>query len=64
MANELEPGTKERVIYVLKALLELVENDQVRASEIANLTTAEIIELAEAEAAKAVENSEKLKEIE
>jgi hypothetical protein len=61
MANE--PGTKERVIYVLKTLLELVENDRVRASEIANLTTAEIIERAEAEAAKAVTESEKLKNI-
>lgn len=45
--------TKERVIWALKCLLELVENDSVRADEIENLTTAEIIERAEAEAEKA-----------
>lgn len=41
-------------------LLELVENDRVRADQIEGLTSDEIIELAEAEAAKAVQGSQGL----
>ncbi len=62
MADETnEAGTKERVIYVLKSLLELVENDRVRLDEIRNLTTDEIISLAEREAEKAVRGAQELK---
>ena len=59
MANGT-PGTKERASFVLKMLLELVENDRVRADQIEGLTSDEIIELAEAEAAKAVQGSQDL----
>ena len=62
MSNEATPGSKERVIFLLKSLLELVENDQVRSDQIANLTTTEILELAEAEADKAVQNARRLKD--
>lgn len=46
-------GVKEKTIYVLKSLIELIENDRVRLDEIRNLTSAEIIERAEAEAERA-----------
>lgn len=55
-----EPSTKERVIFALKSLVELVANDQIRASQIEGLTTAEIIALAESEAAKAVDGAGRL----
>lgn len=55
-----EPTAKEKAVYYLKTLIELIENDQVRADRISGLTADEVIELAEAEAAKAVEESEKL----
>lgn len=45
--------TKEKVIYALKTLIELIENDSVRAEEIEGLTTEQIIERAELEAEKA-----------
>lgn len=54
------PDSKEQVIYWLKSLIELVENDRIRSEQIAGLTSAEVIKLAEAEAAKAVEGSGKL----
>lgn len=53
---------KEKAIWLLKTLIELIQNDQVRAEEIQDLTTAELLEMAEAEAAKAVEGSAKLKD--
>lgn len=56
-----EAGTKERIIYVLKTLLELVENDRIRLDEIRGLTTDEIIERAEIEAEKAVRGAQELK---
>jgi hypothetical protein len=55
------PGSKERALFILRSLMELVENDQVRANEIEGLTADEIIARAEQEAAKAVEGSEQLK---
>lgn len=63
MPQETTPGTKERVIFILKSLLELVENDRVRVDEIKNMTTEQILDLAEAEANKAVEGSERLKDL-
>jgi hypothetical protein len=64
MPNTIEgtPGNKERAIFVLRSLIELIENDRVRVGEISNLTADEIIDLAEAEASKAVEGSEALKD--
>ena len=55
-----EPSSKERAIFVLRTLLELVENDRVRADEIEGKTTEEIIELGEAKAAEAKENADRL----
>lgn len=55
------PDNKSKAIYVLKCLIELIENDKVRADEIEGKTSDEIIAMAEAEAAKAVEGSERLK---
>lgn len=54
-------GTKERIIYALKTLIELVENDRIRAGEISGLTTDQIIELAEAKADEALAVAERLK---
>jgi hypothetical protein len=53
---------KEKAIYWLKCLLELVENDRIHADQIAGLTADQVIALAETEAAKAVEGSQKLKD--
>lgn len=61
MSNEA-PGTKERIIFILKGLLDLVENDRIRVDEIKNLTTEQILELAEDEAQKAVDGSQRLKD--
>lgn len=61
MPNGNAPGTKEKTVFILKSLIELIEKDQVRAADIENLTAAEIIAMAEAEAAKAVAGSEALK---
>jgi hypothetical protein len=58
---EDKPGTKERVIFILKNLLTLVENDHIRAEEIAGLTNAEILDLAEREAQKAADGAADLK---
>lgn len=55
------PNTKEKVIWALKSLLELVENDSVRAEEIEGLTTEQIIERAEIEAQKAHDAASDLK---
>lgn len=57
-----DPTDKERAIYFLKSLMELIENDQVRADQIRGLSNDEVIALAETEAAKAVEGSQKLKD--
>ncbi len=59
--TEQTPGVKEKTIYWLKSLIELIENDQVAAAEIADLSAAEVIARAESEAAKAVEASQRLK---
>lgn len=48
---------KEKAIYILECLIELIENDKIRTDAINSLTAAEIIALAEAEAAKAVKAS-------
>jgi hypothetical protein len=60
---EAQAGTKERVLYLLKMLIQLVENDQLRASEIAGLTTSEILDLAERKAAEAETGAQDLKNI-
>jgi hypothetical protein len=60
---EAQAGTKERVLYLLKMLIQLVENDQLRASEIAGLTTSEILGLAERKAAEAETGAQDLKNI-
>lgn len=60
MANTIlnnTPGAKEKAIFFLKSLIELVENDQIRAEEIAGMTAEQVIAKAEAEAAKAVQGS-------
>lgn len=59
---ETNAGPKERAVYFLKCLIELVENDAIAADEIEGKTAAEVIAMAEAEAAKAVEGSQKLKD--
>lgn len=61
MLNLTNPTDKEKAIYFLKCLLELIENDRVHASAIAGKTSEEIIAMAEVEAQKAVEGSEALK---
>lgn len=58
---EFGPGSKEKAVYWLKSLIELIENDQIAAGEIMNLTAVQVIARAEDEAAKAVEGSERLK---
>lgn len=60
-ANEGTPGPKERTIFVLRSLIELIENDRIRADEISGMTADQILDLAEREAQKAVEGSEALK---
>lgn len=62
MADLETASGKEKAIYWLKCLLELVENDRVHADQIAGLTADQVIELAEKEAAKAVEGSQRLKD--
>lgn len=52
---------KEKAIYFLKCLIELVENDRIRADQIAGLTIDQVLDLAELEAEKAVTGSEALK---
>ena len=59
---ENEPGTKERAVFILKSLIELIENDRVRVREISTMTADEILDLAEREAQKAVEGSQALKD--
>lgn len=59
MANE--PTEKEKAIYFLKSLIELIENDAIHADQIRGLTNDEVIALAEREAEKAVKGSEDLK---
>lgn len=54
------PNTKEKTLYVLKTLTELVENDQVRLDEIRDMTAVQIIERAEVEAEKAKTNAHDL----
>jgi hypothetical protein len=61
-ATEATPGTKERAIFVLKSLIELIENDHVRVGDISGLTADDILDLAESEAVKAVEGSQALKD--
>lgn len=58
--TEFAPGAKERAIFVLKSLIELIENDQVAAAELNGKTALEIIAMAEDEAAKAVDNTSDL----
>jgi hypothetical protein len=60
---ENEPGTKERVIFILKSLLELVENDRIRVDKMRYMTVDEILNMAEREANKAVEGSQRLKDL-
>lgn len=56
------PDQKSKILYALKSLIELVENDQIRLDQIQGLTTSEIIDLAEAEAAKAKQGAQELKD--
>lgn len=58
---EGEPGSKERILYLLKLLIELVENDRLRAAEIEGMTTDQILDLAEAKANEAVAGAQDLK---
>jgi hypothetical protein len=57
------PGVKEKIVFGLKCLAELVANDQIRVDDIKDKSTAEIIELAEAEANKAVAGAAELKNL-
>lgn len=61
-----KPTAKENAIYWLKTLLELVENDQIRADEVSGIFAAEVdikkafskvIELAELKADQAIANA-------
>lgn len=52
-----EPTDRERAIFYLKTLIELIENDQIRADEIESMTAAEVLNLAEREADTARENA-------
>lgn len=52
---------KERILYILKSLTELVENDRIRLDQIKDLTAEQIIDLAEVEAAKAKQGAQDLK---
>lgn len=61
-ATEATPGPKEKALFFLKSLVELVENDQIALSELEGKTADEVINMAAAEAAKAVENSQNLKD--
>lgn len=56
------PTDKDKAIYFLKCLIELVENDRVRVEELEGKTADQIIELAEIEANKAVAGSQDLKD--
>jgi hypothetical protein len=56
------PNDKDKAIYFLKCLIELVENDRVRVEDIQGKTAAEVIELAEAEAQKAATDSADLRD--
>ena len=53
---------KDKAIYFLKCLIELVENDQVRVSEIEGKTADEVIAMAEVEAQKAAKDSADLRD--
>ena len=53
-------GPKEKAIFFLKTLIELIENDRVRADALDGLNVEQILEMAEVEAFKAVEGSQKI----
>lgn len=57
-----EATPKEKAIYLLKCLIELIEKDRVHADEIEGKTADEILAMAEVEAARAVEGSQALKD--
>lgn len=58
---ETPTSSKERALYMLRLLIELIENDRIRVDALKWLTNDEILARAEAAAAKAVEGSEALK---
>jgi hypothetical protein len=61
MATVLDtPGGKEKALFWLKTLVELIENDQARSDEIEGLTTAEVLALAEKKANEAAANAANL----
>lgn len=60
MSDTQNPGAKEQAIFFLKSLIELIENDHVRAEQLQGLTVEQVLEMAETEANKAVEGSQKL----
>jgi hypothetical protein len=59
---EATPGSKERILYLLKLLITLVENDRLRASQIEGMTTEQILDLAEAKAREAESGAQELKD--
>lgn len=58
--NTKDMSAKDKAIFVLETLLDLVRKDRVHASEIEGKTADEIIAMAETKAAEAVENSQNL----
>lgn len=52
--------TKEKVLFFLETLMDLVRKDRIHVDQIKGLTADEVIALAEKEAAKAVEGAEEL----
>lgn len=53
---------KEQVIFWLETLVDLIRKDRVHVDQINGLTADEVIALAEAEADKAVEGAQELKD--
>lgn len=52
---------KLKAIALLQALIDLIQADRLRVSQIADMSDAAVLEMAEAEAAKAVEGAGRLK---
>lgn len=52
MSDTKSATSKEKAIFYLKSLIELIENDRIAAARIDGLTNSEVIALAEVEAEK------------
>lgn len=61
--DQVEELDQDKTIFALKSLIELIEKGTVRFESIRGLTADQIIEMAESEAAKAVQGANRLKEL-